>query len=93
MTDKFTEKEYVSKLYPFCLNSRRWITVPFFMNLPESCPYREEQDCQDEKCAYFELRKPSRYLLNLILIWKRWLGEGDIIQPYEVIEKPLAKEE
>ena len=69
--------------YPFCTNSQRWITVPFFLNLPKSCPYREEQDCQDEECAYFELREPTQYLLNMIADWKRWMRGADLIQSYK----------
>lgn len=83
MAGLFSDRGVMVKKYPFCTNSRRWITVPFFMKLPKSCPYREEQDCQDEQCVYFELREPNRYLLYMIMIWKRWLGEGDIIQAYE----------
>lgn len=71
------------KRYPFCLNSRRWITIPFFLNLPKSCPYREEQDCQNEQCAYFKLRPATQYLKYIMLIFKPWLEGGKIIQEYE----------
>jgi len=71
------------ELYPYCLNSRRWITVFFFMNLPKTCPYREDKSCQDETCAYFQWKEETPYLKNMKLIFKVWFEGADIIIPKE----------
>ena len=53
----------------FCLNSRVWIEVA--MTTPKSCPYAESEfhapKCEDE-CGYYELRKPTKYILKKIKI-------------------------
>jgi len=71
----------MNKFYPFCLNSKRWLTVMFFMNLPKSCPNEAEKECEYEKCAYYELKKPTSYLLKMIKIMK--LYGMDIISAEE----------
>lgn len=63
-------EDSMQRIYPFCLNSKRWITVLFAMSLPQSCPYETEKDCQDDKCAYFEKREGSPYILRKIKIMK-----------------------
>ena len=62
----------MNKLYPFCLNSKQWITVMFSMFLPKSCPNETEQFCEYEKCAYYESREATPYLLRMIKIMKSY---------------------
>lgn len=64
--------------YPFCSNSRRWIIVFFYLNLPETCVAKIEGnvDCENEKCPYFEWRYPTKYILRKEKIMK--LYEMDI---------------
>ena len=75
------EDDKEMKHYPFCLNSKRWITTFLAMSLPKSCPYETEKDCIEDGCAYFELRQPTKYLLRVIEIFKKL--EMDIIAPAE----------
>lgn len=53
----------------FCLNSRIWIEAA--MTTPKSCPYAESEyhdpNCERE-CGYFELRKPTKYILRKMKI-------------------------
>jgi len=60
----------MSKIYPFCLNSKRWITVFFFTNIPKSCPHEADKECNSDECAYYEKRKATSYLLNKIKVMK-----------------------
>lgn len=50
----------------FCLNSRIWIDVA--VKTPKSCPYAESEwhapNCED--CGYYEMRKPTKYVLRKI---------------------------
>ena len=49
----------------FCLHSRIWIGI--YPNRPPTCPNNEE--C--ESCAYYEERKPTKYLQRKWkMIWK-----------------------
>lgn len=56
----------MQRIYPFCLNSKRWLTVMLSMNLPKSCPNQTEQECEYEKCTYYEEREATPYLLKLM---------------------------
>jgi len=52
--------------YEFCLNSKRWICL--MLRSPRNCPYENEQLLQCQSCGYYELRKPSQYLLKILKI-------------------------
>jgi hypothetical protein len=55
----------------FCLNSRRWIQLMAWkMNLPNSCPYKEDRlaTCQD--CSYLIMKEESPYLKKILYILK-----------------------
>lgn len=56
----------MTQLYPFCLNSRRYIWILFSMFLPKTCKAKMEGgvDCWYEKCPYFEWKKPTEYILE-----------------------------
>ena len=71
-----------SRLYPFCLNSRRWITTFFFMTLPETCVKKIDHkavDCEMEECCYFEYREMTLHLFGKILVADKVLGRGRFI--------------
>jgi len=48
--------------YPWCSNSRLWLTVEFELKIPKTCPNVREQFCEWEKCAYFIWREETSYL-------------------------------
>jgi len=55
-----------ARLYPWCSNSRRWLTVLFVLHLPQTCPFRARKDCVDRKCGYYEERPATAHLLRII---------------------------
>ena len=77
-------EDSMCKVYPFCLNSKRWITVLFVMNLPKSCPHETEKDCEYDKCAYYERREASPYLLKMRRIMKLY-GMDIIIEEDHIV--------
>jgi hypothetical protein len=50
----------------YCLNSRKWIVM--MRHTPNSCPHAEQRLTACEDCAYYELRKPTKYFLNWLWI-------------------------
>lgn len=55
-------EEYKKDGYPWCSNSKHWITVEFNLRLPKTCPNWDEKECEWEKCAYFSWREETSYL-------------------------------
>ena len=73
-------------LFPFCQNSRRWITTLLCLNLPKACVVRVDKqgvDCEYEECAYFKYKKATSHLLRLKFISELVVGEGNYIQSKE----------
>ena len=60
----------------FCLNSRRWIDF-MWIELPNSCPYREKKFCQYDKCGYWKDKQMTKYAVKKIEIIKS-LGRHEI---------------
>lgn len=57
---------------PFCLNSKRWLALLFF--IPKLCPRPTDNLMHCEDCGYYELRIPTTYLKERIKIFKIFGG-------------------
>jgi len=77
-------------LFPFCQNSRRWITTLLCLNLPKACVARTDYqgvDCRFEECVYFKYKKATPHLLKLKFVGELAFGEGNYIQSKDQWEK------
>lgn len=58
--------------FPWCANSRHWITVFFNLKMPKTCPNVGEQFCEWEDCAYFSWKKSTPFFEKKREIMKRY---------------------
>lgn len=46
----------------FCSNSRRWVL--FMVILPWTCPNKDENNCRELGCGYYEMKEVTRWYLE-----------------------------
>lgn len=76
-------------LYPFCQNSRRWITTLFVLQLPKTCVAVSDYqsvDCKMEDCAYFAYKPGTQRV-------RQFQEIGQSLSPGELNSMISSKEE
>jgi len=61
----------------FCQNSRRWMLTFGMFGFPESCPYQKEQGTYCERCGYYKMREPTKYLISMMQALGWGTGEAE----------------
>ena len=66
----------------FCRNSNTWLD--FLWVNPESCPYAKNgEDCNTERCGYYEERKPTTWYKRKAKILKSFSDSLGLNTIYE----------